>query len=227
MRALTRVADPSSEADLIELARHATAAQLERMVRAARRVTAAAGRRAAARELPALVLGRRRRLPAPRREAAARGRGALPARARGGARRALRAPARRGRGADGGPRTVPRDRSAAIEPSGSAEPPPPPLSPWDSRRRHVGSPTNAESLAALSETRARPPADGPGRAAERYQLVVHVDAETLATDSPGAGMRTGPARARSPTGPGSHPRPRGDWPAMLASSRSSSATASR
>ena len=41
MRALTRVADADGEAELIELARHATAAQLERMVRAARRCTAA------------------------------------------------------------------------------------------------------------------------------------------------------------------------------------------
>ena len=37
VRALTRVADAEAEADLLELARHATAAQLERMVRAARR----------------------------------------------------------------------------------------------------------------------------------------------------------------------------------------------
>lgn len=41
VRALTRVADSDSEAELCELARHATAAQLERMVRAARRCTAA------------------------------------------------------------------------------------------------------------------------------------------------------------------------------------------
>ena len=37
----TRVADADSQAELIELARHTTAAQLERMVRAARRCTAA------------------------------------------------------------------------------------------------------------------------------------------------------------------------------------------
>lgn len=40
VRALTRVADAESEAALIEIARHATAAQLERMVGAYRRVTA-------------------------------------------------------------------------------------------------------------------------------------------------------------------------------------------
>jgi Domain of unknown function (DUF222) len=41
VRALTRVADSDSEAELCELARYATAAQLERMVRAARRCTTA------------------------------------------------------------------------------------------------------------------------------------------------------------------------------------------
>jgi hypothetical protein len=41
VRALSRLADADSEAELVELARHATAAQLERMVRAARRCTAA------------------------------------------------------------------------------------------------------------------------------------------------------------------------------------------
>jgi hypothetical protein len=40
VRALTRVADAESEAELLELARHATAAQLERIVSAARRCTA-------------------------------------------------------------------------------------------------------------------------------------------------------------------------------------------
>ena len=41
MRVLIRVAEPDSEADLLELAEHATAAQLERMLRAFRRVTRA------------------------------------------------------------------------------------------------------------------------------------------------------------------------------------------
>lgn len=40
VRALTRIATPDSEADLLELAGYATAAQLERMIRAARRVGA-------------------------------------------------------------------------------------------------------------------------------------------------------------------------------------------
>jgi hypothetical protein len=41
VRALTRIAEPDSEEDLLELARHATAAQLDRIVRATQRVTAA------------------------------------------------------------------------------------------------------------------------------------------------------------------------------------------
>jgi Domain of unknown function (DUF222) len=41
VRALTRVAEPESEEELLELARHMTASQLERAVRAYRRVTAA------------------------------------------------------------------------------------------------------------------------------------------------------------------------------------------
>jgi hypothetical protein len=40
VRALTRVATPESEEDLLELASHCTASQLERSVRAYRRVTA-------------------------------------------------------------------------------------------------------------------------------------------------------------------------------------------
>src|SRR5881397_2259985 len=41
VRALTRVAEPEDERELLELARHLTAAQLERAVRAYRHVTAA------------------------------------------------------------------------------------------------------------------------------------------------------------------------------------------
>ncbi len=136
VRALTRVADRESEAELLELARHATAAQLDRMVRAARRVTTAETEEAA--EDP-----------------------------------------------DGSAGPL-----AAPEPSGSAEPPLPPLSPWDSRTRRPAAPTNAESLAALSEAAlARPPTGSWDRAAgERYQVLVHVDSSTLATDSPGAAM---------------------------------------
>jgi Domain of unknown function (DUF222) len=41
VRALTRVAGPDNQSDLIELARHATASQLERIVRGLRHVTSA------------------------------------------------------------------------------------------------------------------------------------------------------------------------------------------
>ena len=57
VRALTRVAEPVSEGRLLELARHATAAQLERMLGAFRRVTTRRGMRAAGRRLPERVLG--------------------------------------------------------------------------------------------------------------------------------------------------------------------------
>ncbi|MGH2954984.1 MAG: DUF222 domain-containing protein [Solirubrobacterales bacterium] len=62
-----------------------------------------------------------------------------------------------------GPRRPPADPT----------PPPPPLSP-----------TNAESFAALAEAAlARPPTGLSG--GERYQVLVHVDSETLAMDEPG------------------------------------------
>ena len=92
---------------------------------------------------------------------------------------------------------------AATGPSGSAEPArdragrgsagPPPLA----------SPTNAESLAALAEAAlARPPTGLTG--GERYQVFVHVDAETLATDSPGASV-TGRGECAIADGPGIAP----------------------
>ena len=82
------------------------------------------------------------------------------------------------------PRTACRHRSRGS----SAEPPPPPLSPWDSRRHHPVSPTNAESLAALSEAALARPASGvwDRSAAERYQVILHVDAQTLSGDAQGA-----------------------------------------
>ena len=203
VRALTRVADPEGEAELVELARHATAAQLERMVRAARRVTAA---QAAQQQSESYVrwywddddgcLHLDAKLPPED--------GALFLQALDAAREALheRRLDELAESQDG------RDGSAepldASEPSGSAEPPLPPLSAWDSRHRRAGHPTNAESLAALSECAlARPPTGLGG--GERNQLVVHVDAATLATDSLGAGMPTGSGSCSIADGPGISP----------------------
>ena len=224
VRALTRVADRESEAELLELARYATAAQLERMVRAARRVTTA---EADEQQRGSFVrwywddddgcLRLEAKLPPVD--------GALFLRALESARDALY----ERRVADAEELNEERDGSAgpraAIEPRGSAEPPPPlpslPRGPL---------PTNAESLAALSEAAlARPPTGSWDRTAgERYQVLVHVDSSTLATDSPGAAMPgAAAAAARSPTAPGSRPRPRAAWRATAHWWRWSSATASR
>ena len=187
VRALTRVADADGEAELIELARHATAAQLERMVRAARRCTAADADEARRESFVRWYwddedgcLRIDAKLPPED--------GALVLRALEAARDAIHA--ERAAEAD-----EPRDGSAgplaAIGPSGSAEPPP------------VASPSNAESLAALAEAAlARPPASMAG--GERYQVFVHVDAETLATDSPGASV-TGRGECAIADGPGIAP----------------------
>ncbi|MQA72815.1 MAG: DUF222 domain-containing protein [Solirubrobacterales bacterium] len=170
VRALTWVADGESEAELLELARHATAAQLERVVRAAHRVSAAEADEAQSRTFVRWCwddddgcLRLDARLSPED--------GALFLRALESARDAVYE-RREDEGGSAGP-------LAATGPSGSAEPPEPPAA------RPVPSPTNAESLAALAEAAlARPPTGLPG--GERYQLLVHVDAETLATDEPGA-----------------------------------------
>jgi Domain of unknown function (DUF222)/HNH endonuclease len=139
VRALTRVAEPESEEELLELARHMTASQLERAVRAYRYVTADE-----ADELHALAYAGYTWEPD----------GSLIVRARlapeDGALfvRALEAA---------------RDRlqeRAWNEERGSAEP-----------RR----PTSAEALVALAHASLRGTAES-GSAGERYQVVVHVDA---------------------------------------------------
>jgi hypothetical protein len=207
VRALTRVADPDSEAELFEIARHATAAQLERIVRAARRVTSAQARETHADcflrwhwDDDDGCLHLHAKLPPED--------GALFLRALEAARDAL---AER-RAAERRAAEVEEDEDgsagplAADRPSGSAEPPsgappssgaPPPAS------TPPPSPTNAESLAALTESAlARPPTGLPG--GERYQVFVHVDAETLATDEPGASA-TGPGECAIADGPGIAP----------------------
>jgi len=219
VRALTRVADAECEGDLIELARHATAAQLERMVRAARRATAA---EADQQQRDSYVrwfwddadgcLHIDAKLPPED--------GALFLRALESTRDGLlerrleeieTATDSHGDEDDGS--AGPPD---AEEPGGSAEPSSssssagpalPPLSPWDSRFGRAGSPTNAESFAELAEAAlARPPTGVWDRSsAERYQVVLHVDAETLATDAPGAGMPGQAGACAIADGPGVAP----------------------
>ena len=217
VRALSRVADAESEAELLELARYATAAQLERMVRAARRCTTAEADEQHRESFVRFYwddddgcLHVDAKLPPED--------GALFLRALEATRDAVYEQ----RAAEADETEADRDGSAeplaATEPSGSAEPShgdpggsaepprassPPPLSAWDSRTDRGGAPTNVESLAALAEASlARPPTGLPG--GERYQVFVHVDASTLATDSPGASM-TGPGECALADGPGIAP----------------------
>ena len=190
VRALTRVAGRESEEDLLELARHATAAQLERMVRAARRATAAEEdenhRESYVRwswDDDDGCLHLDAKLPPED--------GAIFLRALEAARDSV---ARLHDERDDGsaePRTA-----AATTPAdgGSAEPPAPAPLPR---------PTNAEALTAMCEsTLARPPTGLTG--GERYQLLLHVDASTLATDSPGASV-AGPGSCAIADGPGIAP----------------------
>ena len=194
VRALTRVADREAEGDLIELARHATAAQLERMVRAARRVTAAEAHEQARDSFVRWswddedgCLCLHAKLPPEE--------GALFLRALDAAREALaeqrsdERDERRDEAHDGS--AGPLDAS---EPSGSAEPPGAPAD------QAPPSPSNAESLVAIAEhALARPPTGLAG--GERNQLIVHIDVATFAADSPGASL-TGPGACAVADGPG-------------------------
>ncbi len=160
VRALTRVAEPECEQELLELARVLTAAQLERAVSAYRRVTSAEANvlHADAHVFTfwdddgALVI-RGRLAPED---------GALLLRALEATRDALWQQGQK------------RER-------GSAEPRP--------------RPTSAEVLLALAENAL---ASESGRSGgERYQMVVHVEAEALASDgeAPGCALADGPALA--------------------------------
>ena len=182
-RALTRVADAESEADLLELARFATAAQLERMVRAARRATAAEANEA-------------------RRECFLRWQwdpedGCLEISAKlapeDGALFIEALEAARGKLREQRTQEAAElaEGSGHAGRSGSAEPPPLPA------------PSNAECLAAITELAlARPPSGFNGLAGgERQILLVHIDAETLVTDSPGASLG-GPRACAIARGPG-------------------------
>jgi Domain of unknown function (DUF222)/HNH endonuclease len=165
VRALTRIAEADSEEDLLELARHATAAQLERIVRATRRATAAEADENYRESFLSWAwddhgcLCFSGRLPAED--------GAQFLRALEACRDALHASATHERGS-AEPSPTPADA-----PNGSAEPaegaPPPRV------------PTNAEAVVAMSEAAlARPPTGMPG--GERHQVLVHIDADSLAVD---------------------------------------------
>ena len=200
VRALTRVADAESEEDLLELARHATAAQLERMVRAARKATA---EEADDQHRDSYLrwqwddddgcLEIQAKLPPEE--------GAQLLQALEAARGALREQRQAEAAEEASDRSSeePREKVGA-EPvpwgreGGSAEPLRPP------------EPTNAECLAAVAEVAlARPPSGFNGLAGgERHQVMVHIDAETLVKDSPGA-QAIGTGNCSVARGPGIAP----------------------
>ncbi len=179
VRVLTRVGDEESEADLIELARHATAAQLERMVRAARRVSAS---EADEQRRGAYVrqwwddddgcLHIDAKLPPDD--------GVLFLRALEAAQERL---------AEG----LADEADAESPPEDDDGPAGPPSAP--------PFPTAAEGLAAMAESSLARNTVGRSSAAERFQVLVHVDAQTLMTDEPGARL-TGRGLSAVAGGPG-------------------------
>jgi hypothetical protein len=183
VRALTRVAEPDSEEDLLELATHATAAQLERVVRGLRRVSAAeADERNAERYLVTWWED----------DGSLSVWGQLPAEDAAVFLKALDASHDRLR------------ESAAVQGSGSAEPheaagggsAEPPLHP---RQTHA----DALVVMATSSISASNPGVPHARlastrrlASDAYQVTVHVDAATLSRDARGqVRIADGPALA--------------------------------
>lgn len=157
VRALTRVANDRSEGDLLELAEHSTAAQLDRIVRGMRHMTTADANEALRKRHLSLwweadgSLSINANLPAEE--------GAAFARALDAMHDLLR---ERDAGDDA-------SKGPDAEP-GSAEPPQEPH-----ERRSA---TNADALAAMAESALV----GPGESrtgGERYEIVVHVDANAL------------------------------------------------
>ncbi len=194
VRALTRIAEGDSEADLIELARHATAAQLERIVRAARRVTSAEADQA---QRGCFVrwywdeddgcLNIDAKLPPED--------GVAFIRALEATQDALHEQWSDETGDETERGSAePRSESDGPDECGSAEP------------RPTRFPTCAEALAGVADAiLARPPNGLTGlTGGERCQVLVHVDAQTLATDSPGASA-TGRGQCAVADGPGIAP----------------------
>jgi len=160
VRAVTRIADPQNEKDLLELARYATAAQVEKLVRAYRGVERREERERASAQHASRELNYNHdedgnlvihaRLPAEE--------GAVVLQALNAAMDARRAEENEAQ---------PEDVTAVT----------PPVENRFAQRR-------ADALTTLAETTLRHGPE-PLSAAERYQVVVHVTAETLAADEPG------------------------------------------
>jgi hypothetical protein len=170
VRPLTRVATEGTETGLIELARHATAAQLERMLRGYQRVTREEAKGAhEERELwwhwepdGSLVFS-----------------GKLPAEDGMALLRALETSRSQ----------IREEARAEGDEDGSAEP-------REANSPRVGSPpTNADALSRIAESYL---ANGTAMAkgAERHHLIVHIDAGALSRDGPGRSeLADGPAIA--------------------------------
>jgi Domain of unknown function (DUF222)/HNH endonuclease len=177
VRALTRIAEPESEEELLELAAHATAAQLERVVRGLRRVSAAeAGEQHAERYLVTWweddgSLSVRAQLPP---EDAAVFLEALDA-----SHDRIRA-------------STPAEQGGSAEPPPPAEPPAPAEPPPHPRQTHADALVEM-AAASLSGDSSTSRARSPGNA---YQVVIHVDEETIAHDARGrVRIADGPALA--------------------------------
>jgi Domain of unknown function (DUF222)/HNH endonuclease len=180
VRAVTRVATPDTEADLLEIALHATAAQLETIVRAYRGVlevelgdSSEEHRRRFVRcehdDDGALLI--HARLPAEE--------GALVLKALEASREALRASAETTHSGDEHPVDGGEDERA-----GEAE--------HDVEKLERFTPSNADALVLMARTAiSHGPAESTG---DEHQIVVHVDAATLAHDDDGAcELENGPA----------------------------------
>ena len=175
VRALTRVATPETEARLLAVGRAGTAAHIERIVRGWRRVDRRAEAREAARRHASRALHLHQDEDG---MVVVRGRldpevGALLMQALAAAREAL----------------YQRARAEA-----TATPPADPSGDPPTRAQQ-----QADALALLAETALHHGLD-PGAPGERYQVVVHVDAPTLADpDQPGESVLEGGARVSAET----------------------------
>jgi Domain of unknown function (DUF222)/HNH endonuclease len=180
VRAVTRVATPDTEADLLEIALHATAAQLETIVRAYRGVlevelgdSSEEHRRRFVRcehdEDGALLI--HARLPAEE--------GALVLKALEASREALRASAE-------------TTHSGDVHPVGGDEAEQADEAEQDVEKLERFTPSNADALVLMAQTAiSHGPAESNG---DEHQIVVHVDAATLAHDDDGAcELEHGPA----------------------------------
>jgi hypothetical protein len=176
VRVLSRIATPELEGELLELARHATAAQLERVARAyGRALSAQDAERAHERRYLTYDWQDDGTLSI---------RGSLPAEDGALLLRAL----------ESGVERI-REMTSATEAGGPAEPPGGSPEPPTERPEpfHEREPLNSDALALMAETLLAQ-GDSARPAGERTQVVVHVDSQAL------AGAERGPRRCETEDG---------------------------